>query len=95
MESDERVRSPQISAFHKALTGDPESTGRATDFFADFMRVNNPNGKIVRTRQGRRGADCRRSSGSFDYELTLMPKALPDATQGPAKPAKPPANKPN
>lgn len=84
---------PHVSAFHKALTGDPESTGRATDFFADFMHVNNPNGKIV----GSHGKGDEELTppivGSFDYELTLMPKAQPDAPKGPAKPAKPSRNK--
>ena len=87
---------PHISAFHKALTGDPESTGNATDFFADFMRVNNPNGKIV----GNTGKGDEELLppvvGSFDYELTLLPKLLPEATpKTPAKTGRPPRNKPN
>jgi cell division protein FtsB len=87
---------PHISSFHKALTGDPESTGRATDFFADFMRVNNPNGKIV-ANTGKGSEELLPPVvGSFDYEMTLQAKALPDVTvKGPTKPARQPKNKPN
>jgi hypothetical protein len=86
---------PHVSAFHKALTGDPESTGRATDFFADFMRVNNPNGKIVGTQGGKGEEELTPPVvGSFDYELTLLPKAQPDAAKTPAaKSAKASRNK--
>jgi cell division protein FtsB len=87
---------PHISAFHKALTGDPESTGRATDFFADFMRVNNPNGKIVGTNGKTEEELLPPVVGSFDYELTLLPKVLPAAEPvTAAKPARKPRNKPN
>src|SRR5262245_28351319 len=81
---------PHISAFHKALTGDPESTGRATDFFADFMTVNNPNGKIVGSRNRGDEELTPPVVGSFDYEMTLLPKAAPDSPKSTtAKPAKP------
>ena len=79
-----------ISAFHRALTGDPESTGRPTDFYADFMKVNNPNGKIVSTHGRGEEQLVPPVVGSFDYELTLLPKTAPEApTKGAAKPAKP------
>ena len=77
-----------ISAFHKALTGDPESGGRATDFYSDFLKVNNPNGKIVANHK--RGDEDLTPPvvGSFDYELTLQPKSAPEvAGKGAAKPS--------
>lgn len=79
-----------VSAFHKALTGDPESTGRATDFYADFMKVNNPNGKIVTTHMKGDEELTPPVVGSFDYEMTLLPKSAPETSpKGAAKAAKP------
>jgi hypothetical protein len=87
-----------VSAFHKALTGDPEGGGRATDFYADFLRVNNPNGKIVSKHSKGDEELTPPVVGSFDYELALLPKSAPEgAGKGAANPksnAKSPAKKP-
>lgn len=85
MESDADAPA-HISAFHRALTGDPEATGRPTEFFADFVRINNPNVQIVQSR----GKDDDRQPpvvASFKYELALVPKESAAGAKG-AKPAK-------
>lgn len=84
MESDSECLA-HISAFHKALTGDPESSGRATDFYSDFLRVNNPPGKIVSDRGGAGEERIPPVVGAFEYALTLQPKA----TSEPARAAVP------
>lgn len=63
------------SAFVRALTGDPDSTGERTDFFMDFLKINNPN--ISVNQQRARGADelLPPVVGSFHYELLLNPPA--------------------
>lgn len=77
-----------ISAFHRALTGDPESSGRATDFYADFMKVNNPGGKIV-TGNAKEDEDLSPPVvGAFDYVLTLLPKAAPEAAKAAQAPSR-------
>jgi hypothetical protein len=78
-----------ISAFHRALTGDPEATGRPTEFFADFVRINNPNVQIVPPR----GKDDEQRQppvvASFKYDLALVAKEPAPAKGGkPAKGAK-------
>ena len=64
-----------LSGFHKALTGDPENTGQPTDFFADFMSINNPNIEMLRDARGRKGEDelMPPRVGAFSYELGLAP----------------------
>jgi len=64
-----------LSSFHKALTGDPENTGRATEFFADFMSINNPNIEMLRERTSR-GDEAELVPprvGAFNYEMKLNP----------------------
>ncbi len=65
-----------LSAFHKALTGDPENTGKPTEFFADFLSINNPNIEMLRDR--RRGEDALVPPrvGVFTHELGLRPPNL-------------------
>ncbi|MDJ0522991.1 MAG: hypothetical protein QNJ90_13055 [Planctomycetota bacterium] len=65
-----------LSAFHKALTGDPENTGKPTEFFADFLSINNPNIEMLRDR--RRGEDALVPPrvGVFTHELGLRPPDL-------------------
>jgi len=64
-----------LSAFHKALTGDPENTGGTTDFFRDFMAISNPNIQMVRSR--RRGeALVPPRVAVFTYDLGLRPPDL-------------------
>jgi hypothetical protein len=63
------------SAFFKALTGDPDATGHRTDFYEDFLRINNPNIEIV-DRQSRKGVELVPPVvGSFKYELALRAPA--------------------
>jgi cell division protein FtsB len=61
------------SSFFRALTGDPDSTGRRTDFFADFLNVNNPNIEIVSTPTRRDEVLEPPVVGNFRYELQLNP----------------------
>jgi cell division protein FtsB len=78
------------SSFFKALTGDPDTTGHRTDFYADFLRVNNPNIEIV-DRVGSKDIELTPPVvGSFKYELALRaPATTPAAPAKTAKPAKP------
>ncbi len=64
------------SAFHNALTGDPESTGEPTDFYRDFMYITNPNVEIInsKTREGELEL-VPPVVGSFKVELRLKPVA--------------------
>jgi hypothetical protein len=74
------------SAFFKALTGDPDATGRRTDFFGDFLRINNPNLEIVNNRRVGEVELIPPVMATFNYELTLK---APDADTKPvAAPAK-------
>ena len=64
-----------LSSFHKAITGDPENTQQSTEFFSDFMKINNPN-IDMQTRQ-RVSADevelVPPEVGTFKYVLQLKP----------------------
>jgi cell division protein FtsB len=64
-----------LSGFHKAITGDPETTGRPTEFFADFMAINNPNIEMLReVRSGRDEEELVPPRvGAFTYDLALAP----------------------
>jgi cell division protein FtsB len=65
------------SAFFKALTGDPDTTGHRTDFFADFLRINNPNIDMA-DRHGPKEVELTPPVvGSFKYELALRAPAAP------------------
>jgi cell division protein FtsB len=66
------------SAFYNALTGDPEATQRPTDFYADFLRINNPGVEIV----NQRSTDevlVPPVVAAFKYDLTLKPPEQPAA----------------
>jgi cell division protein FtsB len=70
-----------LSAFHRSITGDPESTSQSTEFFADFVKINNPNIEMVRRRA--RGEELVPPRvGAFSYEMGLAPI---DLTGKPAK----------
>lgn len=73
------------SALYTALTGDPDATGQATEFFADFQRINNPSVLIVQDRAGMERPRSPAVVGEFRYELSLVPRT------GPAKPGAKPA----
>lgn len=70
-----------LSSFHKALTGDPENTDRPSEFFADFMSINNPNIEMMREGTRRQGEAelVPPRVGAFTYELKLHPLELPKA----------------
>jgi cell division protein FtsB len=65
-----------LSTFHKALTGDPERTGKPTAFFKDFLTINNPNIEMMRTRSKRNVELVPEHVGVFGYELGLAPPDL-------------------
>jgi cell division protein FtsB len=80
-----------LSSFHKALTGDPENTGRPTDFFADFMSINNPNIEMLRdVRGGRKNAPelVPPRVGAFSYDLGLAPIDLDKKKAAPKRAGK-------
>lgn len=64
-----------ISAFYKAITGDPENTQQTTEFFSDFMFINNSN--IDMQTRMRVSSDepelVPPEVGTFKYELKLKP----------------------
>lgn len=64
-----------LSGLHKAITGDPEATGRVTDFYADFMAINNPNIEMLREQRLRKGEEelIPPRVGAFTYDLALAP----------------------
>lgn len=78
----------QNSAFYKAITGDPDGTGRSSEFFADFVSISNPNIEIVT--QGSSKVLSPPVTGAFKCELRLRPPAV-DATKKPASSAAPAA----
>ena len=65
-----------LSAFHKALTGDPENTGEPTPFFADFLSINNPNIEMLRERRRNEASLVPPRVGVFTHELGLRPPDL-------------------
>lgn len=66
-----------LSAFHKALTGDPENTSKSTEFFADFLSINNPNIEMLRERRrGNEDVLIPPRVGVFTHELGLRPPDL-------------------
>jgi cell division protein FtsB len=68
-----------LSSFYRALTGDPENTGRATDFFADFMSITNPNIEMLRDVRTRRKDEPELIPprvGAFNFDLALAPVNL-------------------
>lgn len=65
----------QNSAFYKALTGDPETTKRASEFFDDFLSITNPSLDIVE----RNGTSMKLTPpvvGAIKYELRLKAPAI-------------------
>jgi hypothetical protein len=70
------------SAFYKGLTGDPDTTHVRTDFFADFIGINNPN---IQISSNARSLDEELEPpvvGSFRYELLLRPADPKSKTPG-------------
>lgn len=65
-----------LSEFHKELTGDPERTGKPTEFFADFLTINNPNMEILRRRTRLKVELVPAIVGAFSYDLGLAPPDL-------------------
>ncbi len=72
---DESTDAPALSStFFRALTGDPDVTGEMTDFYRDFMQINNPNIAVV-SHGARRDEEQLLPPvvGQFHYELILKP----------------------
>ena len=75
-----------LSAFQKDLTGDPERTERVTEFYADFVTVNNPNIQMLRSRSSASKSDLVPPLvGEFKYELGLAPIDLDAKAKKPSK----------
>src|SRR5262245_28517075 len=71
----------QNSSFYKAVTGDPEGTGKPSEFFADFATVSNPTIAIVQGDQSKNLTPP--ITGAFKYELRIRPPtAVPGAAPG-------------
>jgi cell division protein FtsB len=82
MAMDASSEAPALSsAFFRAMTGDPDLTGERTEFFDDFVKVNNPNIVVVDKRAGRNQAELLPPVvGAFHYELLLKPPAKPKSS---------------
>ena len=66
-----------LSGFQKELTGDPERTGSVTDFFSDFITINNPNIEMIRSRGSDPAAQLMPPLvGAYKYDLGLAPVEL-------------------
>ena len=65
----------QNSAFYKAVTGDPDTTRQANDFFADFLSISNPTIDIL----PRRNDEHLKPPvvGAFKYEMKVKPPTGP------------------
>ena len=62
------------STFFRALTGDPDVTGEMTDFFQDFLSINNPNIAVISLRSRQSDEQLLPPVvGQFHYELVLKP----------------------
>ena len=71
---DDRSDAPRINAsFYSSMTGDLSgATGRVTDFFRDFMAINNPNIVINNSSVGRDGVELLPPIvGQINYKLDL------------------------
>jgi hypothetical protein len=72
----------QSSAFYRALTGDPDTTRHASEFFQDFVSISNPTIEII-DRQHSSVTLTPPILGAYKYELRL--KAPPSATPRPRR----------
>lgn len=79
MAMDSTSDAPALSSLlFRALTGDPEATGERTDFFQDFIAINNPNIAVVETSSSNTEVQLLPPVvGSFRYELLLAPPQSP------------------
>jgi cell division protein FtsB len=79
MAMDSQSDAPALSSLlFRALTGDPEATGERTEFFKDFLAINNPNVSVVK----RTGAEQEEELlppivATYRYELLLKPPEKP------------------
>jgi cell division protein FtsB len=64
----------QNSAFYKSLTGDPEATGRPSEFFSDFVAISNPMIDIVERSENKNLSPP--ITGAYKYELRLKPPVV-------------------
>ena len=75
MAMDSSSDAPALSSLlFRGLTGDPEATGERTDFFEDFVAINNPNIAVVQSSSNSVEVQLLPPVvGSFRYELLLSP----------------------
>jgi cell division protein FtsB len=76
----------QNSAFYRAITGDPEGSGKSSEFFGEFSTISNPSIDIVAANQSKHLTPP--ITGAFKYELRLRPPTSAGA-KGPAGAAAP------
>ena len=90
MAMDASSEAPALSsAFFRALTGDPDLTGERTEFYEDFVKVNNPNIAVVDQRGGRGDTELLPPVvGAFHYELLLKPPTKPKGAAANTAPRK-------
>ncbi len=75
-----------LSAFHNAITGDPENSKMTTEFFADFMGINNPNIEMQKMLPSQEEEQrIPPAVGSFNYKLLLKPIDLAPKSKGKAR----------
>ena len=77
MAMDASSDAPALSSLlFRSLTGDPEATGERTDFFEDFIAINNPNIAVVASQSAAAEVQLLPPIvGSFKYELLLTAPA--------------------
>jgi cell division protein FtsB len=73
----------QGAAFYRSLTGDPDATGRRTDFYGDFVRISNPNVQIEDMSRDKDLVFDPPVVGSFQYELVFRAPAAPGPVKAP------------
>ncbi len=68
----------QNSAFYKALTGDPETTERSSEFFEDFLSITNPSHRHRRAQRDEHEAHAagRRRAASTSSATPLKAPAI-------------------
>jgi hypothetical protein len=66
----------QNSAFYKALTGDPDTTRRPSEFFQDFASISNPTIAVLPAHEKENLTPP--VVGAFRYELRLRPPEMDD-----------------
>jgi hypothetical protein len=67
----------QSSAFHKSITGDPDVTKKASEFYSDFLSISNPTIDILANRDDVNSVNLTPPVvGAFKYDLRLKSPSL-------------------